>query len=236
MRDYLKIHSGIQAPSSNPYQALDLFFERNSLPDVLDGITAITEFLAISSPSSKPGWLRQVQRIFDQQHVKYAVDDRGTVRLRIDATFEAEREAILAGLIGNRYNAVRAEYISAYAALSGAHPDGKSAVRGVFEACEVVFKLMFPTTRRIKAPEIGNELTPLVVSRYANDLPALEAAKKLVQAFTAWVASAQFYRHGQDQEEPNQPPLEVAVMILSSGASHLRWLVHLDQAKLAAEQ
>ncbi len=75
---------------------------------------------------------------------------------------------------------------------------------------------------------------PFVEQYYASDAPAQEAAKKLVQGFTNWVASAQFYRHGQGQEEPNQPPLEVAVAILSSGAGYLRWLIHLDQAKLAA--
>lgn len=177
-----------------------------------------------------------VERTFDTQNAKYRVDETGSVLLRVDEQFESDRTATLAGLNDPRYQGVRAEFDGAYHALAAEHPNGKQAIRGVFEACEVVFKLMFPAARRLAAPELGQLLTGFVAQHYAVDTPAREAANKLVQGFTDWVASAQFYRHGQGQEEPNQPPLEVAIMILSSGASHLRWLVHLDQAKLVAGQ
>ncbi|MDP4023767.1 hypothetical protein Q8W71_14115 [Methylobacterium sp. NEAU 140] len=101
---------------------------------------------------------------------------------------------------------------------------------------EVTVTLVFPAAHRLAAPQLGQHLAPFVAQHYAADRPAQQAAEKLVQGFTDWVASAQFYRHGQGQEEPNQPPLEVAVMILSSGAAHLRWLVHIDQANLASAQ
>ncbi|KQQ15522.1 hypothetical protein ASF56_23850 [Methylobacterium sp. Leaf122] len=235
-RDYIQQHCGVMARSSKSYDPLDIHFLQGNLRDVLDSITAIADWLDSQQYfGDKKTWLSEVQRIFDQQHVKYALDSHGTVRLRVDKDFEVQREATLSGLNLIRYAAVRVEFEAAYRALSATHGDGKQAVRSVFEACEVTFRLMFPNTRRVGAPEIGANLTPLVEQHYADDLPALEAAKKLVQGFAAWVASAQFYRHGQGQEEPNQPPLEVAVAVLSSGASYLRWLVHLDQAKLAAE-
>lgn len=203
--------------------------------DILDSITAIADFFALEQMlGHKRVWLSEVRRIFDQQHLKYALDAEGTVRLRVDAVFEVDREATLAGLQSSRYGGARGEFEGAYTALSATQADGKQAIRGIFEACEVTFKLMFPSARRVGAPEIGSNLMPFVEQHYASDAPAQEAAKKLVQGFTNWVASAQFYRHGQGQEEPNQPPLEVAVAILSSGASYLRWLIHLDQAKLAA--
>jgi len=44
-----------------------------------------------------------------------------------------------------------------------------------------------------------------------------------------WVDAAHFYRHEERRaEEVAQPPLKLAVYIVSTGASHLRWLAELD--------
>ena len=39
------------------------------------------------------------------------------------------------------------------------------------------------------------------------------------------------FRHGQDVQEPKDPPIEFTVYILSSGASFLRWLVEIDRKR-----
>ena len=45
-----------------------------------------------------------------------------------------------------------------------------------------------------------------------------------------WVDAAHFYRHEPGTEEVAQPPLPLAVYLVSIGASHLRWLAELDGA------
>jgi hypothetical protein len=43
-----------------------------------------------------------------------------------------------------------------------------------------------------------------------------------------WIDAAQFYRHEAGQEAPTQPPLMLAVQMVSVGASFMRWLGELD--------
>jgi hypothetical protein len=42
-----------------------------------------------------------------------------------------------------------------------------------------------------------------------------------------WITGAQPYRHGQEVEEPAEPPVELVVAFLSAGAVYLRWLIEL---------
>ena len=56
----------------------------------------------------------------------------------------------------------------------------------------------------------------------------------LVDALADWINAAHFYRHGQGSEEPVQPPLELAIAMVSSGGSFLRWIADLDAKRSAA--
>lgn len=235
VREHLRFRTGAEVPWNGATLNWEKFFKQAELRDVLDCVSSTYAVLrSLANHRGAETWLRDVAFVFDAQNVKYRIDVDGSVLLRVDEQFEADRVATLSGLDGHRYQGVRAEFDGAYHALAAEHPNGKQAIRGVFEACEVVFKLMFPGAQRLAAPQLGQHLSPFVAEHYAGDRPAQQAADKLVQSFTDWVASAQFYRHGQVQEEPNQPPLEVAIAVLSSGASYLRWLIQLDKAKLAA--
>ncbi|ACL62219.1 conserved hypothetical protein [Methylobacterium nodulans ORS 2060] len=230
----LRFKSGATVPNRWGY-AWEEFFENGELRDILDLITITNTVLAQrENAGAAEVWRKGVQAVFDSQNAKYRITPGGSVVLRVDENFETERASTLAGLEDKRYSGARIEFIDAYKALSATDPDGKRAVRAVFEACEIVLKLTFPGARRLAAPELGQHLSPFVARYYASDAPAQDSANKLVQGFTDWVAAAQFYRHGQGQEEPNQPPLELAVLLVSTGASHLRWLIQLDKAKLAS--
>jgi len=37
------------------------------------------------------------------------------------------------------------------------------------------------------------------------------------------------YRHGQKVEKPSKPPMGLTILVLSSGAAYLRWLVEIDK-------
>lgn len=204
------------------------FFYKGDIRDILDLVTCVYKVL---NESRSDKWLRDVQFCFDRQNMKYAVGKDGVVRLRIDESYEINRQSTISALDIPRYGAAKEAFESGSKSLSANSPDGKHAIRDVFEAVEVVFKLMFPNAMRIGAQELGSYLRPLIEVRYASDAPARESALRLLSQLREWVAAAQYYRHGQGQEEPNQPPLEIAVVLLSSGAAHLRWLLELDPGR-----
>jgi hypothetical protein len=72
-------------------------------------------------------------------------------------------------------------------------------------------------------------MEPRVQKLYAADPVATMAGARLAQSFADWVDAAHPYRHGQKSEEPVEPPEELAVLLVSQGASFVRWLVDLDQ-------
>ncbi|MDP3342290.1 hypothetical protein [Frigidibacter sp.] len=224
--------TGGQVPPADYGYNWQRFFERGELRDILDLVTLTDVALGnLGQHRAKASWRSDVQFIFDRQNMRYRLDEEGVVRLRVDEAFEIGRGAALSGLDHIRYGAARAAFESAYQALAATAPDGKQAIRSIVEAVEIVFKLSFSAARRIGAEEIGTHLLPSVQARYGADQPALEAATRLVNELKEWLAAAQFYRHGQAQAEPAQPPLELTVLLLGAGTSHLRWLIELDQGK-----
>ncbi|ACB78887.1 hypothetical protein Mpop_0709 [Methylorubrum populi BJ001] len=231
----LEALSGGKIPLGQAGYMWHFFFEHGELRDILDVISITYKFLKNIRPIEKSlQWSEYIQFAFDTHNMRYRMSDDGSVVLRVDEEFEEARAATLSGLQQQRYTAARIEFETAYKALSVENPDGKRAVRSMFEAAEIVFKMMFADAQRLAGPQLGQHLKPFIIGNYAADPPARQAAERLLQGFTEWVASAQYYRHGQGQEEPNQPPLEIAVTLMGAGASYLRWLIHLDQAKLAA--
>jgi hypothetical protein len=88
-------------------------------------------------------------------------------------------------------------------------------------------KLMFEKSTRLTAKEAG-KLEPLLQRAHATDKVATGAAVKLLSAFKDWIDAAHFYRHEAGQQEPVQPPLTLAVQMVSVGASFIRWLAELD--------
>ena len=65
---------------------------------------------------------------------------------------------------------------------------------------------------------------------YGANPTALRAAGKVINAFGDWVDACHNYRHEEGVEEPSQPPIDLAVSLISMGSSQLRWLISLDQA------
>jgi hypothetical protein len=116
------------------------------------------------------------------------------------------------------------------AALTGASPDGKGAIRGVFSAAEALFKMIVPDQIRLGAAELDS-LTPILQRLFADDDTAKRAVAKMLASLKDWVDAAHFYRHEEGTaDEVAQPPLPLAVYIVGTGASHVRWLAELDTA------
>ena len=204
------------------------FFDHAAISDVLDSITALHGYLnAAGYPGEAAQWLEFVARAFDEEFLGYRLDAGCAVRFRVDQQFEQSRTATLNGLGKPRYTAARELFEQGMTALDGAKPNTLLAVRGVFEANENVFKLMFPDkVKRLGQEEIDRNLRSLVKSFYGK--PESDAANLMLSSFADWVNGMHIYRHAPGTEEPSPPPLELAVAIIDSGAAFLRWLIVID--------
>ncbi len=150
-----------------------------------------------------------------------------------DEAFERVRVSAVGALQVKRYGNAAAELERAYKALDERPmKNGKGAVRSVFEAAEITFRLLIGDSKcqRLGTDEIGTFLAPMLARHYAADEPAKHSASLLAKSFKEWVASAQFHRHGQPVEDPYQPPPEIALALVSQGTAFLRWLAELDRA------
>jgi len=235
---------GVDVPSSQwGYYWVD-FFRDCDLTVALDTMTIAWRFLKrkestgihdISAPDKLIG---ETARIFREENVSYRIDALAGVHLSVDIEFEANRQATIATLTGSRYANVLDSIEKAHSRLTEIPPNGKDAVRTVFAAAEGLFKLMFHKETRLTASAARRQLLPVVQRIYAGDPPALTSASKMVASFSEWVDGAHPYRHEYGSEEVAQPPLELAVNLLSLGITNVRWLAELDaqwQSRTAAE-
>jgi hypothetical protein len=205
--------------------------------DFLDLFTVACRFLTkkrrssqgMYDPSAKEHLLSETNRIFVEERLCYEIDSGGGVHFRVDADFAAATNAAIAALGDSRYANAREQFEAAMAALSKATIDGKQGIRGVFNATECVFKLMYKQSPRLARGEVSTYLKPTVKTVHAADPTALKTAVKSLEAFGAWVDACQNYRHEQGVEEPSQPPLDLAVQLISVGSGYLRWLISIDQ-------
>ena len=208
------------------------------LGDVLDLVTVAYRFLderrrgsrGMYDLGSTDRWLAGVNEIFHEENVHYTADNLGGVHFRYDEQLARNTAAAIAALRSPRYANARDNYEKSLAALSGAPPDFKTSIRASFAAVEAVFKLLLPSSPRLAAGEVQS-LAPLMQTASAGDAAAQSASAKMLSAFKDWIDAAQVYRHEQGQEEPTQPPIALAISILSVGATYLRWLAELNSAR-----
>lgn len=206
------------------------FFMKEEAIDVIDAVTVIYTYSVVSykvEPVAE--WLKQVARIFAEENLSYVVDIEGGVHYRTDQEIETSRSATVAGLDLQRYYAARDAFENAHFALGNKSPDTLGAVRLGFDAVENVFKLMTGESR-IGPSEITRKLGPRLAQTYTGR--ALDAAKLASKAMGEWVNACHQYRHAPREEEPSPPPIGIALVLVSSAAAHLRWLVELDQTTL----
>jgi hypothetical protein len=99
----------------------------------------------------------------------------------------------------------------------------------MFPAVETAAKVLRPggAIKRLMPNEVEQHFVPLVRTKYAGNQPAIDAGRLLLQGLKEWINSSQPYRHGQEVEEPAEPPQEFVVAFLSNGATYPRWLIEL---------
>lgn len=206
------------------------------LEDVLNVITILIDYIRETSTSTSSGTLAakmlalQFNRIFEQENVSYRVDTQGGVHFHHDEEFIRNAQATIAGLSASRYANSLDRFESGMRAISGSAPDGKTGVRNVFEAAEGLFRLIAPRAPRLTADQL-NQLESILQKHYADDRTASGATAKLLASFKHWTEACHFYRHEPGTpDEIAQPPLELAIHLISVGAAFIRLMVEIDAA------
>ncbi|MCA1476760.1 hypothetical protein [Bradyrhizobium sp. NBAIM08] len=206
--------------------------------DFLDTISLIYRYFTqqrtsprgMRDPSANEKFLAICRRIFSEESLSYTIDDAGGVHFKVDAEFATNINATIAAINGPRYGNVRAEFDKGTSALSGAIPDGKEGIRGVFGAAESLYRLIFPKASKLTSADASKQLQSAAQSMYSSDAVAQRAASKMVSAFADWVDACHNYRHEHGVEEPSQPPLDLAIEMIGTGAGFVRWLVRFDKS------
>lgn len=238
LADYVKQEIGISVPFQNHLRDWEGLFVSVKIHHALDLVTIIWRYLsefdsrrmAIANVSNEADkWLEFVRRVFQENNLHYTVDSLGGVHFLVDQEFEFNRLSTLRCLEAPRFAGVRSAFEASQRYLDGQPPDTKAAVRSAFEAVEILARLMVDT-KNLNKWLVLNELLPIARQVYSHDPAATATVQGLFAGFAEWVDAIHNYRHGQRTEDPVAPPLNVAVHILSSGASYLRWLVEIDLA------
>ncbi|EPY01622.1 hypothetical protein [Magnetospirillum fulvum] len=229
----LELELGVAVPMGYEHHNVQAFLLKCELRDFLDAITIIWRSVRISHGLARDeaAWVKVVRRVFQEENAGYRVDDQGGVHFAVDGEFDHNVASSLAALGSSRYNGVQAAFQAAQQALDETPPNGKNAMRSAFEAVEILFRLIFPKAPRLGSAEIRAHLEPHVQAHLSEDKTAARATVKLLASFSDWVDGVHFYRHGQGEEEPTQPPLSLAVLTVSTAASYLRWLAEFDAAQ-----
>lgn len=231
----LRRELGVEIPFIMNYgYNISSFFEGAELRDVLDSVTVIFKYLSkkfITKDRESPAYWRQfVQRVFIEENLGYRLDEEAGVHFFVDEEFERNRLSALSCLAETKYSAVRVEFEKAHRKLDSDPPETKEAIRAVFEAVEILYKLIINAEgkTRLSSAGIRDKLKPLAQNVYKDDITACTTVDHLLDSLCNWIDACHMYRHGQKVEEPNDPPIELAVEVVSGGASYLRWLVELN--------
>lgn len=213
------------------------FFMRAPIAEVLDAVTLVWRFLSKNKNRSTNGsesmffaaerWKNFVSKALEEENLRYRLDVDCGVHLFVDEEFERNRASALGCLDLPRYAGVRDAFEKAHEYLDTQSPDTKAAVRSAFEAIEVLARLIVPATRNLNKWLLHNTLKDLAVS-YAEDVTEKNTYGHIFNGLGEIVEGLHNYRHGQPEEEPVSPSLDLAIYVVSTTASVLRVLVSID--------
>lgn len=217
---------GVEVDSSIYDYMFGRWISRCELRDILDFMTILVE---ISPKDEKVTVIATLRTMLLEEHLAFEMTDDGSVKPKVDMAFAGNVEAAIALMGKSRYAGVRREFETGQTSLSPIAPNWTQATRHTFLALETLFKLMFVKQPRLGAKEADAMLRPVVVHRYASSSTSVkEEANRMLAAFKEWIQAGHWERHAQGTEDPHAMPEELGVLMVSQGASYLRWLIELD--------
>jgi len=211
----------------NHFYSISGFFRQRELRDILDSITVIYQVL--QGYGNHPNlWKDFVSRVLFEENMGYRLDSRCGIHYYVDEEFARNRFSTLSLLEDQKYRASRAAYEDAYRFMDSHPPDTKAAVRSMFESLEIIVKQMIET-QNLNKYIVENLLKEKCITLFKGDETAIKTVGELFDGFARWVNALHNYRHGQANHEPVAPSESIAIYILSSGSSFLRWLIDMDK-------
>lgn len=228
--DFLREETGLEITQSMDFYYFEDYFNEIEIRYVLNVITLIWRFHKLNDEYHRGDadhWHKFVARVLKEENMGYRLDEQCGVHFFVDEAFERGRQSIIPALGQARYAGVLAAFEGAYSALDSEPQDAKHAVRLIFEAVEILAKLMHPRATRLDK-QIAETIRDQAKASYVGDETACRAADKMFASLVDWVDGLHFYRHGQGGEEPVMPPLDMAIFAISSGTGYLRWLLDID--------
>jgi hypothetical protein len=221
----IRVETGAEMPHGYAGYDLKAFFaDTEEFRDVLDAVTCVARAIQLTRDNAAQ-WISFCKRAFDEEGMAYSVDDRGEVHYRVDVAFHEIAESVVAILSVAPFAAAGASLDSAVKLLTQADPQRKHAIRDAFEAVETIFKLVAQTSHDLSAGNLKQDLSPVLDRHYqATDPIAQGAAQQSLEQLKDWTNACHKYRHGHGREEPVEPPLEVAVLLVSNALAFARWM------------
>lgn len=212
---------GIEFPGIN-YHNHERFWTEVHIDDFLSSITLLHR---VAEGRELPA----LRRIFEEEHLRYRIDDRGGVHYLVDEQFERSVAATIEGVSPARFEAARHALEQALEIMSEANPSGKAIIRGVFEAVESAFLVRIqpapPNTNRLNDQSINNHLRPILLARYAMAPEANDKIDRVLELLKTWVKTAHPFRHGVPFDQIHEAPFDYAVLIADQGMAFLRHIV-----------
>jgi hypothetical protein len=219
---------GCQVPFEGAAHSLPRFIRETEIRDVLDAITIAARVITAALPrGSSPQWQKLVARVFEEENLSYRLGPDDVVHPFIDVEFEVTRAATIAALGGPQFGEARRDFDAALRHLrDGEH---KQAIRAMFPAVETAAKVLYPGRfARLDVSAVQRDMSQRLDEKYVGNQPAITAGRGLLRSFEQWIVASQPYRHGQEVQEPTEPPQDLAVAHISTGATFLRWMIELS--------
>lgn len=242
LADYVTQHSGIIVPMA--LAALNQYFydfkklcNEEGIVDLLDIITIVHD--AITESSKKRELTQFVNKCFVEEGLAYVMNQQGEIRFRPDEEFERNRIMTLKSLTENNFSTALEAYNHAYNEFQSDVQKGKSAIRYIFEANEILFKKLakpkhtFDQLNSRNIEPIKKFILDNIVDHLDNT--AKLALNKFFESYKDWVDGMHPYRHGHDLASYDNPPVDITIYALSSGASYLRLLAAMVKMKAEKE-
>ncbi len=200
-------------------------FREAELRDVLDAVTVVYRvILADREPRAAAAWLAFTSRVMREENVGYSVDNNCVAHFHVDQEFERNRAATVAVLQLPQFAAVRAAFDDAYRHLDSLPRDTKASARSMFEAIEVLTRLIVPNAQNLNRWLVENTLKQKCLAVSGGDATEQKVLSFMFDSLADWVDGLHNYRHGQAVESPVAPSEELTVHVLATGSAYLRQL------------
>ena len=204
---------------------LDILFLSDDISDVLGSITLIYKYGVIA----RDDWKNFVERVFREEGLNYTLDEKCGVHPYVDEEFQQNKLTTLRCLEKEGLTAVKHEFEQAFENLRSNNKDNKGAIKAINEAIETLVKNMNGLENVNNLDKAIPKLKNVIEKAYKDDKIIIDASKQMVESLRQWNSSCHQYRHGQKTTKPNQPTDEYTILMLSQGASYIRWLLDIEK-------